>query len=323
MTAASSPGSAQELTLRVIGIEPAGRDTRLFRLEDALGQALPGAEPGAHITLIMEPGLERQYSLLHPGSAPATYDVAVRREAAGRGGSAFLHERLQLGDTIAALAPRNDFALEEAASTSVLIGGGIGVTPLIAMAERLTKLGRSFSFHAAFRSPADSLLAEELAQFPQLIRHIDDEAGGYLPLAQIIAQAPREAHFYCCGPAAMIDSFLACARADGREEAQIHVEYFTAQQPPRAEGSFIVELARSGLTLTVQPGKSILETVREAGVEAVSSCEMGTCGACETKVLEGIPDHFDAVLSPKDRREGKSMMICCSGSLSDRLVLDL
>ena len=247
----------------------------------------------------------------------------MKKEADGRGGSAFVHDRLAVGDTIAALPPRNDFPLKEDAALSILIGGGIGITPLIAMAERLAEIDRPFRFHAAFRSAADMLLRDRIGRYAQLALHFDDEAGSLFPMAAAVSAAPPGAHLYCCGPAPMIESFLASARAAGRDEATLHFEYFTPPAAVPQDGSFIVELARSGLELIVPPRKSILEVVREAGIDAPSSCEQGTCGACETKVLAGIPDHFDAVLTPQDRKAGKSMMICCSGALSDRLVLDL
>ncbi|HEX7710704.1 MAG TPA: PDR/VanB family oxidoreductase, partial [Sphingomonadaceae bacterium] len=234
-----------------------------------------------------------------------------------------MHDRLRIGDAIHVRAPRNDFPLAEGAPFSVLIGGGIGITPLLAMARRLSELGRPFRFHAAFRDRDNLLLGNRLADVPHLKFHFDDEAGELFPMADAVAAAPRDAHLYCCGPAPMIESFIDQAKADGRDGRAIHFEYFTAPAAPAADGSFTVALARSGIELAVPPGKSILETVRAAGVAAPSSCEQGTCGACETRVIEGIPDHCDAVLSPKDRREGKSMMICCSGALTDRLVLDL
>lgn len=235
-----------------------------------------------------------------------------------------MHDHLVPGDVISASSPVNAFQLVEQAAFSVLIGGGIGITPLIAMARRLQGVGRPFTFHAAFQSRAAMLLEAELAAIPSLALHLDDEAGGMLPVREIVRSAPRESHLYCCGPVAMIEAFIEAARADGRPDEAVHCEYFApAAAPSPGPAGLVVELARSGLTLVVPPGQSILDAVREAGIAARASCEQGTCGACEVRVLEGVPEHFDAVLSPQDRRAGKVMMICCSGALTDRLVLDL
>lgn len=315
--------AGKPLTLRVIEAEPAGKDTRRFRLVSAGGQRLPPAGAGSHINLLLPGGIIRSYSLLRGEPAPIEYAIAVRRETPGRGGSAFLHDQLSTGDQIEALPPQNGFPLVETAPHSVLIGGGIGVTPLIAMASRLRELGRPLTFHAAFRDEDHILLADELHSIGRVTIHLDSRDGGPFPIAAAIGSAPADAHLYCCGPAAMIDAFIASAREQGRHESVLHHEYFAGARAALQEGSIIVELARTGRTIIVPPGKSILEAVREAGVPASSSCEQGTCGACETKVLAGVPDHFDAVLSPADRKSGKTMMICCSGALTERLVLDL
>lgn len=313
----------ENLRLRLTAIEYAGRDTNLYRFSRPEGGTLPPAPAGSHLTLMLPNGLERQYSIVLPGAAPADYTIGVKREAAGRGGSACVHDKLRVGDIVTVRAPRNNFPLIEDASASLLIAGGIGVTPMIAMASRLQELGRKFEFHVAFRGAEHAILAQELDRLANVHRHFDDAAGGFFPMAAVIAGAPRDAHLYCCGPTPMIETFLQCARSDARDEGSIHVEYFTAAASAATEGSFIVELARSGRTLTVPPGKSILHVLQEAGVSVLSSCEQGVCGTCEVKVLAGVPDHRDAVLSSSERKEGKTMMICCSGSLTDRLVLDL
>lgn len=320
----TSPQTSREwLDLKIAGIEPAGRGTKRFKLTREDGVPLPAAHAGAHITLRLPGGTERQYSLLNHSPTPDFYEIAIRKESTGRGGSIIAHDRLKVGDEITVLSPRNDFPLDESAAFSVLIGGGIGITPLLAMASRLVELGHPFAFYAAFRSRSELLLTEHINAVPTAVLHFDDEAGGVFPMAAAIEAAPREAHLYCCGPAAMIQAFLEHAKADGREPEKLHVEYFSPPDAPKSDGSFTLELARSGLVLNVPAGKSILEVVREAGIAAPSSCEQGTCGACEVKVLEGVPDHFDAVLTPSERREGKRMMICCSGALGDRLVIDL
>lgn len=323
----SEASPAESLQLRLVGIEYAGRDTRIYRLSRPDGGSLPPATAGSHITLLLPiPGssaLERAYSILEPGMLPTEYVIAVKKEPSGRGGSAFIHEKLQVGDVLGVRAARNQFPLVEEAPVSILVAGGIGVTPLIAMAERLTQLRRPFELHVAFRGADHAILSKQLDRLHPVFWHFDDTAGGFFPMAAKIAAAPRDAHLYCCGPTSMIQSFLECGAADGRNKDLLHVEYFSPASAGAAAGSFVVELARSGRTFVVPPGKSILEVLREAGVSTLSNCEQGVCGACEVKVLEGVPDHRDAVLSPTERKEGRSMMICCSGALTDRIVLDL
>lgn len=320
---ASAEGPHERLQLRLTGIEYAGRDTNLYRLARPDGGTLPPATAGSHITLLLPTGLERQYSVIAPGAALGEYVIGVKKEAAGRGGSALVHERLKVGDIVTVRGPRNNFPLFEDAPASLLIAGGIGVTPMIAMASRLAALGRSFELHVAFRAAEYAVLSQELDRLPNVHRHFDDAAGGFFPMAAVVAGAPRDAHIYCCGPTPMIDRFLECAHADGREDGSIHVEYFSAPATAPRDGSFIVELAKSGRTLTVPPGKSILNVLQEAGISVLSSCEEGVCGACEVKVLAGVPDHRDSVLSVSERKQGKSMMICCSGAATEKLVLDL
>jgi tetrachlorobenzoquinone reductase len=319
----SAEGLPESLELRLTAVEHAGRDTNLYHFSRQDGGTLPPATAGSHVTLVLPNGMERQYSIILPGAALTEYVIGVKREAAGRGGSAFVHDKLRLGDIVTVRAPRNNFSLVENAPASLLIAGGIGVTPMIAIASRLLALGRAFKLHVAFRGADHAVLSKELDRLPNVYRHFDDVAGGFFEMAAEIAGAPRDAHLYCCGPTPMISTFLDCAKADGRDEGSLHVEYFSAPTNPSTDGSFVVELARSRRTLTVPPGKSILHVLQEAGVSVLSSCEEGVCGACEVKVLEGVPDHRDAVLSSSERKQGKSMMICCSGSLTDRLVLDL
>lgn len=310
------------LSLTVAETRSAGRDTVLLRLISSDRLTLPAAAPGAHVTLMLPENCERQYSILNPSPDPNCYEVAVQRESGGRGGSVYLVDMLREGDGVTARPPRNLFPLDEHAPYSVLIGGGIGIAPLLAMRRRLIQLQRPYQLHAAFRGLDHLLLGERLAE-GQYNMHLDDRDGGLFPLASTIAAAPREAHLYCCGPVSMIEAFAFAARADGRDETMIHVEYFASPPAPPANSSITVELARSGLTVMVPPGRSILDAVREAGVPATSSCENGTCGACEVHVLAGIPDHFDAVLTPREKLVGDRMMICCSGALTSRLVIDL
>ncbi len=323
MVSPDMDGREQQISLRLTGIEYAGEDTNCYRFERSNGDVLPAAPAGSHITLCLPGGLDRQYSLIVPGDAPRAYLIGVKRESGGKGGSIYVHDKLRVGQMVTVLPPRNLFQLREDAASTVLIGGGIGVTPVLAMATRLRELGRDFSFHVAFRGRAQAIMMDRIAAIPGADLHFDDEAGSFFPMEEVVKRAPRDAHLYCCGPVPMIEKFLEVAKADGRDDDFVHVEFFAAAEEAAAEGNFTVELARSKLTLEVPPGMSILNVVRDAGVSVVSSCETGVCAACETTVLEGVPDHRDAVLTASERKAGKSMMICCSGSLTKRLVLDL
>ena len=156
---------------------------------------------------------------------------------------------------------------------------------------------------------------------PRARLHVDAEAEAVLDVAAIVAAAPDAAHLYCCGPASMMAAFEAATA--GRPAGHLHVEYFSAAPPAPIEGGFVVALAKSGREFVIPPGTTILETLRKAGLTLTSSCEQGVCGACETRVLEGVPDHRDLLLTPAEKASNRTMMICCSGALSDRLVLDL
>ena len=310
------------LTLRLDAIRYAAADTHLFEFAAADGAALPAYEPGAHIDLHMPGGILRQYSLARPYRADRGYLVGIKLDAATRGGSRFMLNQARVGESFQVSAPRNNFPLHEDAPHTVLIAGGIGITPIWCMAQRLAETGAAFELRYAVRTRADAaFLAELEAMSPRARLHVDAEAAGVLDIPAILTAAPRDAHLYCCGPGPMLAAFEAASA--GWPAEQVHVEYFSAPPPEPLEGGFVVELARSGLKLAIGPGTTILDQVRAAGVAAPSSCEQGVCGACETRVIEGVPDHRDHILSPSERRENKTMMICCSGALSDKLVLDL
>ena len=303
-------------------VQPVARDVNLYEFRSSDGRGLPPAAAGSHIDLHLANGLVRQYSLIRPEPDPAVYVVAVKRDAQSRGGSRFVHETLRPGARLNISAPRNNFPLEERAPHTVLIAGGIGITPIWSMVQRLEALGRPWQLHYACRSRDDAAFRDELAARSPARFHFDDEAGGtLLDIGAIVAGAPAAAHLYCCGPAPMLAAFEAVTAAWPRP--QVHVEYFTAREARATEGGFVIELRRSGRELVVPSGKTILETVRAAGIAAASSCEAGICGTCETRVISGIPDHRDQWLSEDERAANKTVMICCAGCKSGRLVLDL
>lgn len=248
--------------------------------------------------------------------------LGIKRDANSRGASQYIFEQLNVGHLLRISAPRNHFPLAKAAPHYVLIAGGIGITPLFAMVQYLQAQGSSFKLYYAGRTRRQLAFIGELQDSEFAHIHCDDEHDGrLLDLAGAIGNAPEASHFYCCGPAPMLETFMLASAAV--PSARIHLEYFTRKEESSRSGGFIVELASTGAELLILPGKSILDTLREAGLTLDSSCQEGICGVCETRVIAGIPDHRDAVLSEHERATNKSMMICCSGSKSERLVLDL
>jgi vanillate O-demethylase ferredoxin subunit len=260
--------------------------------------------------------------LITADDAPDRYVIGVKRDAAGRGGSRRLHDSARVGDLLKVGTPRNNFPLNEAASSSVLIAGGIGITPIRAMIRRLQTLNAEWQLHYSCRSREDAVFLSELTQSDRAHLHFDDEAdGALLGLDAILVDAPRTAHLYCCGPSPMLAAFREKA-ADWPED-QIHVEYFAPAEEAATSGGLIVELARSKREIEVRAGETILDALRAAGIDVSYSCEQGICGACETRVLGGVPDHRDSILSDAERASNKTMMVCVSSALSSRLVLDL
>lgn len=322
-----SPASATVGALvpaRVHARRQVAQQTWLYELRCVDGAVLPAATPGAHVDVELPDGTLRQYSLLAGLSDdPQALVIAVKRDAAGRGGSMRLCDTVREGDTLRVSAPRNNFALHEGAAPAVLIAGGIGITPLWSMAQALQARGTPWQLHYGCRSREDAALLEELQGLAPVQLHFDAEQGGRpLDLAAIVAAAPADAHLYCCGPAPMLDAFEAAAAHWPAHRR--HLERFSAAQPvARAERGFVLRLAKSGRDLVVEPGQTILEVVRACGMDAPSSCEQGICGACETRVLEGDVDHRDSILSPTEQAANSTMMICCSGSKGPLLVLDL
>ena len=298
-----------------------------YELVAPAGDDLAPFTAGSHIDLYLSNGMIRSYSLVNDQSERNRYVIAVNKDAASRGGSRFIHETLRPGDVITISRPRNNFALRESASHSVLIAGGIGITPLLSMIRRLKTLRRSWELFYAARTRLTAAFLDELGALQSdthtnLRLNFDAEPSGrMLDVAAIVRSAPADAHLYCCGPVPMLKAFEA-ATAD-RVSEQVHVEYFKAKEKPAAEGGFEVRLARSNRTIMVEAGKTILDALLDAGIAANYACTEGVCGTCETRVLEGIPDHRDLFLKKEEQAANTTMMICCSGSKSTTLVLDL
>ena len=293
------------------------------------GTLLPPFSAGAHIDLQLNNGIIRSYSLCNAQDESDRYVIAINKDPASRGGSRLIHETLKVGDEINISYPSNNFPLVEDAKHIAFIAGGIGITPLWCMIQRLEKIGRSWEVHYSARNRETCAFKKQLEalekQKPGRVSfNFDQEPGGKITdLKALIQGLPVDAELYCCGPTAMLRAFESAAKEGGRPAEQIHVECFTAKEVPAIDGGFTVVLARSGKTFAVSPGKTILNTLLDNNIDVPFACTEGACGTCEIKVIEGIPDHRDSVLTDVERASNQTMMICCSGSKSKTLVLDL
>ncbi|MFJ7335281.1 PDR/VanB family oxidoreductase [Streptomyces sp. NPDC101110] len=287
-------------------------------LRHPLGEQLPAWEPGAHVDVVPVPGLERQYSLCGDPADRSAWRIAVLRESAGRGGSAHVHERVGEGDKVRVRGPRNNFRLEPAPRYR-FVAGGIGITPILPMLAAAEAAGADWTLLYGGRSRGSMAFAEELARYGDRVTIAPEDESGLLDLASVLDDVPEGTLVYCCGPGPLLDAVEARCPSGA-----LRVERFRPkEQETRAATAFEVELARSGTRLTVTPDVSVLDAVRAAGVEVLYSCTEGTCGTCETDVLDGEPDHRDSVLTDDERAAGETMMICVSRCRGKRLVLDL
>lgn len=313
-----------QLRLRQIRLEAEGIAS--YELVARPGESLPAFSAGAHIDLHLPDKMVRSYSLASDPARRDHYLIAVALEGAGRGGSRWLHTVPRVGDTIAVQPPLNDFELNESAAHSVFIAGGIGITPFLAMAARLRALGRSWTLHYMVASPARAAFVHELqalAEAPGCALHLHYrcDLAERASVTRIVQLAADDAHLYCCGPAGMIDEFIAASTS--RPPAQVHFERFASAQAAATGHSYTIELARSGRRLAVPGGKTMLDVLLDNGLNIQYACSQGVCGTCLTGVLGGRPDHRDDYLTADEKAANKSIMVCCSGSLDETLVLDL
>ncbi|MFI9077949.1 PDR/VanB family oxidoreductase [Streptomyces sioyaensis] len=282
------------------------------------GTPLPAWTPGAHLDLHVG-GQIRQYSLCSDPRTTTAYRVAVRNESSSHGGSRYVHTRLRPGHTLTASAPRNHFALEDAPGY-VFLAGGIGITPLLAMAREAARRGAPWRMVYGGRTRASMAFTGELAALDGDVTLVPQDEQGHLDVDAALRDLPERTLVYCCGP----EPLLAAAEAvcpPGR----LRVERFAAPAVPRDgdDEAFEVECRASGRTLTVGPHTSILQAAEDAGLRVDSSCRDGICGSCETRVLAGTPDHRDFLLSAAEHTANATMMICVSRCAAGRLVLDL
>ena len=292
------------------------------------GSALPAFTAGAHVDLHLPGGLVRQYSLCNAPGETHRYRIAVLRDAASRGGSARVHDQLQVGTELEIGAPRNLFELDPSAPHHLLLAGGIGITPLLAMAEALAAQGTSFTLHHATRSRERTPFLAQLRAAPWATRvqhHFDEGAPPQkLDLAATLRAAPTGSHLYVCGPTGFMEAVLAEGRVQGWDEARLHREYFAAAPAGTAgDVGFELEIASSGRVIPVAADQTALAALLAAGLEIPMSCEQGVCGTCLTGIKSGTPDHRDQYLTPEERAAGNQFLPCCSRASSARLVLDL
>ncbi len=298
-------------------------------LEQGDAPSRPVYSAGAHVDLHLPNGQVRQYSLVS-SCDERHYRVAVALSPISRGGSAYIHAHLQAGQVVQVSEPRNNFPLRDCRDHAVLIAGGIGITPIWSMVQELERRGQRWTLYycartaqqAAFLAPLQALLASSAQG--ELITVFDHEPRqSPLALERVFEAHGRQARYYCCGPAGMLDGFLAAAQRAGVPTERAHIERFAASPVCGQENiGFEVEL-RNGAIHQVAGHQSILDVLIEAGLNPMYSCKEGICGSCETRVLEGTPDHRDSLLSQQEHASNKTMLICVSRCKDSRLVLDI
>lgn len=320
--------SSQEkykVRLRKKSVEAEGINS--FEFVDASGNELPAFTAGSHVDVMLDDGLVRQYSLCNSPLETHRYILGVLLDEASRGGSKAMH-RLQEGEVVTISAPRNHFSLADGATSSLLIAGGIGVTPILSMAESLFGDKKKFSMHYCARSRARMAFANriEASGFaPSVSFHFDDQAASQkFVIEDALARACSDAHLYVCGPKGFMDWVLHATRSAGWQESRIHYEFFAGEAVSKdSDSAFDVRLARSGRLVRVAKDQSVVQALAAAGIEVPMSCEQGVCGTCLTRVLDGMPDHRDMYMTPDEHSKNDQFTPCCSRSKTAELTLDL
>jgi phthalate 4,5-dioxygenase reductase subunit len=320
MTATDPPPTLQ---LRVTRNDPIADGIHLLEFRHPRGDLLPEFSSGAHIAVLVPNGLLRKYSLCNDPAERERYQIAVKRENNGRGGSCGLIDNVKAGDELAVTAPVNDFGLPPRAQDFLFVAGGIGVTPIMAMIRQVMAEGKRFRLFYCSRSPETTAFRDELSapQFKDMVTiHYDQgDPSRSLDLRPILAERKNREHLYCCGPRPLMEAVR--AMTDHWSSTAVHFEAFSEAETHKADDKpFKVRLARSGAVLDIPTDKTILEALREHGLEVPSSCETGTCGTCRTKLLAGEADHRDLVLAEHERKN--TIMICVSRARGDDITID-
>lgn len=317
---------ASGLKLRLVERRKEAPTVAVFEFENARGRSLPPFSAGAHIDIRLDGGLTRQYSLCNPPHETHRYVIAVQLADPSRGGSRQIHETLWPGQIVEASAPRNHFELAHGAPHSLLIAGGIGITPILCMAERLTAAGATFDLIYCFRGRTNAAFVDRLlaAEFADNVKFHDSAIMGRFDPDLVLSDVSHDAHIYVCGPGSLNDAVLAAARARFWPEDHLHREYFAAAEiDASADRPFDVVIASTGERISVASKQSVVDALASHGVVVPTSCSEGTCGTCLTRVLEGEVEHRDVLLSDEERRRGEHFTPCCSRARGKEIILDL
>lgn len=288
------------------------------------GGSFPSFSAGSHIDVYLPNGIIRQYSLCNSPDEIHRYQIAVLKEPSSRGGSIAVHDLLQEGQLLEISAPRNHFPLADEDKV-LLLAAGIGITPIIAMAETLSLSGRAFEMHYATRSPERTPFRQRITQGPFASRvkfHFSDSTR--LQIDDLLVTPQQDCHLYVCGPKRFIDAVLFRARSIDWPENHLHYELFGAEvNKAEDDERFEIKIASSGQVVTVEKDQSVVQALSSAGIDILISCEQGICGTCVTGVLEGVPDHRDSYLTPEEQAANNQFTPCCSRSKTKQLVIDL
>ncbi|MVW84807.1 oxidoreductase [Pseudomonas sp. PB101] len=292
------------------------------------GTQLPAYSAGSHLDVHLPNGTVRQYSLFKPLSKETanTYQIGVLLSPTSRGGSRCIHEQLQVGDSLRISEPRNLFPLTHEAQHSVFFAGGIGITPIMCMAERLAEMGSTLELHYCSRSFNSAAFIPRLTKtLPKgsLNVYFDDKPANPFKVREILQSLPPQTHLYVCGPSGFMEHVLSNAKALSWPDNLLHREYFNGTQDTQKDGAFELKIASTGQLISVPAGKTAAQSLIEAGVNVPLSCEQGVCGTCLVRVLEGEPDHQDMFLSEAERARNDQFTPCCSRAKTSTLVLDL
>lgn len=312
----------QDIDMELVAREAIADGVVRLTLRPVSGEDVPEWEPGAHLDLHLRPDLVRQYSLCGDPHDRTCYQVTVLREADGRGGSAHVHDAVEVGEVLRTRGPRNHFALEPARSYR-FVAGGIGITPIVPMVAAAEKAGAEWTLAYGGRSRASMAFRDELVErYGDRVGLFPQDEVGLLDLDALVGAPEEGALVYCCGPEALLTAVE--QRCAAWPAGALHVERFAPKELPASaeDGSFEVEFARSGVRVPVPPGVSIVDAAAEAGVDIETSCREGTCGTCESGVLGGIPEHRDSLLTPDEQAENDVMFPCVSRARCPKLTLD-
>lgn len=314
------------MAARVASLTVEADDIVSLELLSGDGETLPSFSAGSHVDVELPNGMIRQYSLCNDSSEKNRYQIAVSLDPATRGGSASVHRDIRVNQIINIGKPRQNFPLVDAGH-SILIAGGIGITPLISMAEHLAKTNASFEMHYCTRSSSKTAFTQRIrsASFVDLVHfHYDDgEPTQRLDIESLLSEQNSGAHIYVCGPRGFMDFVINSAKQRGWTHEQIHFEYFSGDESYTESTYFQVKIFSSGKLFDIPADRSIVSVLGENGVEIPVSCEQGVCGTCVTRVLEGVPDHRDAFFSDVEKEKNDQLTPCCSRARTPVLILDL